>query len=86
MRLLDEPAGPGNPVANRPDELRLLFTRCHPPLHSDARVALTLRTFGALATAKIARVLLAPETTVGQRISRAEKILTAGFRTECRRP
>ena len=81
VRFLDEPAGPAgpaDPLVKRPDELRLLFTCCHPALNRDARVALTLRTLCGLTTSEIARVLLTPEPTVGQRISRAKKkILTA---------
>ncbi len=73
VRLLDDPVGPGGAVDERPDELRLLFTCCHPALNRDARVALTMRTLCGLTTSEIARVLLSPEPTVGQRISRAKK-------------
>lgn len=60
------------------DPLRLLFTCCHPTLSEDAQVALTLRTVSQLTTREIARALLQPEATVGQRISRAKtKIKTA---------
>ena len=78
VRLLDEPTLTTSTSESRPDELLLLFTCCHPALNRDARVALTLRTLCGLTTLEIARVLLAPEPTVGQRISRAKtKILTA---------
>ena len=61
------------------DALRLVFLACHPSLTADSRVALTLRLVGGLTTAEIARALLASESTVGQRISRAKKTLaTAG--------
>ncbi|MGZ8612179.1 MAG: sigma factor, partial [Actinomycetota bacterium] len=40
------------------DRLRLIFTCCHPALPMDARVALTLRTLGGLATPEIARAFL----------------------------
>ena len=60
------------------DPLRLIFTCCHPTLSEDAQVALTLRTISQLTTREIARALLQPEATVGQRISRAKtKIKTA---------
>src|SRR3982075_1341848 len=57
------------------DLLRLMFTACHPVLSSEARVALTLRLVGGLATDEIARAYLAPESTVAQRIVRAKRTL-----------
>ena len=59
------------------DVLALLFATCHPLLARDSRVALTLRLFGGLTTDEIARALLVGSTTVGQRISRAKKRLSA---------
>jgi RNA polymerase sigma-70 factor (ECF subfamily) len=62
------------------ERLRLIFTCCHPALSLDARVALTLRTLGGLSTAEIARGLLVPEATLGQRLFRAKrKIRDAGI-------
>jgi RNA polymerase sigma factor (sigma-70 family) len=55
--------------------LSLLFTACHPVLSTEARAALTLRLFGGLATAEIARAFLVPEPTVAQRIVRAKRTL-----------
>ena len=57
------------------DLLRLMFMTCHPALPTEARVALTLRLLGGLATAEIARAFLAPEATIAQRIVRAKKTL-----------
>jgi RNA polymerase sigma-70 factor (ECF subfamily) len=54
------------------DELRLIFTCCHPALTPDARVALTLREVGGLTTEEIARAYLAPAPTIAQRIVRAK--------------
>ena len=54
------------------DELRLIFTCCHPALAPDARAALTLREVGGLTTEKIARAWLAPAPTIAQRIVRAK--------------
>lgn len=54
------------------DELRLIFTCCHPALAPDARVALTLREIGGLTTEEIARAYLAPAPTIAQRIVRAK--------------
>jgi len=57
------------------DLLRLVFTACHPVLSTEARVALTLRMLGGLATEEIARAFLAPESTIAQRIVRAKRTL-----------
>jgi RNA polymerase sigma-70 factor (ECF subfamily) len=66
----DEPQEVG-PV--RDDQLRLIFTCCHPALAPDARTALTLRLLGGLEVPEIARAYLTPEATVAQRIVRAKK-------------
>ncbi|TME43349.1 MAG: RNA polymerase sigma factor [Chloroflexi bacterium] len=57
------------------DLLRLVFIACHPVLSTDARVALTLRLLGGLATEEIARAFLVPEATIAQRIVRAKRTL-----------
>ena len=57
------------------DLLRLMFTACHPVLSLDARLALTLKLLGGLATAEIARAFLVPESTMAQRIVRAKRTL-----------
>ncbi|MDQ4138283.1 MAG: sigma-70 family RNA polymerase sigma factor, partial [Actinomycetota bacterium] len=66
--------------AVRDDQLRLLFTCCHPALALPARVSLTLKVLGGLSTAEIARAFLVPEPTMAQRIVRAKaKIRDAGI-------
>ena len=57
------------------DLLRLVFAACHPVLPTEARVALTLRLVGGLATSEIARAFLVPEPTIAQRIVRAKRTL-----------
>ena len=57
------------------DTLRLVFVACHPVLSREARVALTLRLLGGLATDEIARAFLVPEPTIAQRIVRAKRTL-----------
>jgi len=62
------------------DQLRLIFTCCHPALAADARVALTLREVCGLTTEEIAHAFLTAPTTLAQRIVRAKnKIRSAGI-------
>ena len=71
------------PAPGTDDTLTLLVLCCHPSLTPPSQVALTLRAVGGLTTAEIARAFLAPETTVGQRISRAkQRVKAAGARFE----
>jgi RNA polymerase sigma-70 factor (ECF subfamily) len=57
------------------DELRLIFTCCHPVLTLDSQVALTLKVVAGFSTEEIARAFLAPEKTIAQRIVRAKKTI-----------
>ena len=57
------------------DQLRLMFLCCHPALHPDAQVALTLRLLGGLETPEIARAFVVAESTMAQRIVRAKRKL-----------
>jgi RNA polymerase sigma-70 factor (ECF subfamily) len=54
------------------DQLRLIFTCCHPALAPEARVALTLREVCGLTTEEIARAFLTGAPTLAQRIVRAK--------------
>ncbi len=69
-----EEAGPsaGNDDTVEDDQLRLVFTCCHPALPPEAQIALTLREVCGLTTEEIARAFLAPAPTVAQRIVRAK--------------
>jgi RNA polymerase sigma factor (sigma-70 family) len=64
-------------VPDQDDTLKMLFLCCHPDLTPASQVALTLRAVGGLTTAQIAQAFLVPETTMGQRISRAKKTIKA---------
>ena len=63
--------------ADSDDTLVLLFMCCHPALTSASAIALTLRAVGGLTTAEIAKSFLVPESTIGQRISRAKQSIKA---------
>src|SRR5215207_9502351 len=77
--LLHQPDAPQEVGPVRDDQLRLIFTCCHPALAPAAQVALTLRLLGGLETPEIARAFLVPEPTMAQRIVRAKrKIKDAG--------
>ncbi len=71
----DDPPGPAGPIGD--ERLRLIFTCCHPALALQTRVALTLRLVGGLTVPEIARAFLVPETTMGQRITRAKAKIKA---------
>ncbi|WFU76913.1 RNA polymerase sigma factor [Bradyrhizobium sp. CB2312] len=62
------------------DELRLIFTCCHPAFAPEVQVALTLRTVCGLSTAQVARAFLVSEEAMAQRLVRAkQKIRLAGI-------
>jgi len=64
----------------RDDQLRLLFTCCHPALPPAGRVALTLKTVAGLSTRELAAAFLVTEPTMGQRLLRTRtKIAHAGI-------
>ena len=69
----DEPSDVEQDIALPDDQLRLIFTCCHPALDREAQVALTLRTLGGLTTEEIARAFLLPEPTLAQRLVRAKR-------------
>jgi RNA polymerase sigma-70 factor (ECF subfamily) len=54
------------------DQLRLLFTCCHPALSPEARTAMTLREVCGLTTEEIARAYLMTPASLAQRIVRAK--------------
>lgn len=74
----DDPTSPDEGIED--DQLRLIFTCCHPALPSDARTALTLREVCGLTTEAIAHAFLIAPPTLAQRIVRAKnKIRSAGI-------
>jgi RNA polymerase sigma-70 factor, ECF subfamily len=56
----------------RDDQLRLIFTCCHPALRVEHQVALTLRLIAGLGVDQIARSFLVSESTLAKRLVRAK--------------
>lgn len=54
------------------DQLRLIFTCCHPSLATESQIALTLREICGLTTEEIAQAFLTKPPTIAQRIVRAK--------------
>ena len=59
------------------DRLRLIFICCHPALHREAQIALTLRLVCGVATPDIAQAFLVAEATMAARLTRAKKKIAA---------
>jgi|SRR5579883_411121 RNA polymerase sigma-70 factor (ECF subfamily) len=57
----------------RDDELRMIFMCCHPALPENARIALSLQLVSGFGSSEIARIFLADERTIAQRLVRAKR-------------
>jgi RNA polymerase sigma-70 factor (ECF subfamily) len=55
------------------DQLRLIFTCCHPALAEESQVALTLHTICGITTEEISKAFLVPAQTMAQRLVRAKR-------------
>lgn len=75
VRMIDEE--PYEIQVVEDDQLRLIFTCCHPALAVNAQVALTLRLTAGLQTEEIARAFLVTEPTMAQRLVRAKRKIKA---------
>jgi RNA polymerase sigma-70 factor (ECF subfamily) len=71
IAVVDEAAW-ADPETVEDDQLRLIFTCCHPALSREAQLALTLREVCGLTTEEIANAFLTPAPTLAQRIVRAK--------------
>ncbi len=63
------------PYAVQDDELRMIFSCCHPRLPEEAQVALVLNLLCGFNAREIAAAFLSGEASIEKRISRAKKVL-----------
>jgi RNA polymerase sigma-70 factor (ECF subfamily) len=75
MLAEDEMIAPSSIESVSDDQLRLIFTCCHPALPLEGQVALTLKVIAGFSTEEIARAFVCPETTIAQRIVRAKRAI-----------
>ena len=78
IRALRESAADSEPAFSREvrdDQLRMIFTCCHPAIPRESQIALTAKTVGGFSTAEIARAFLCREATIAQRLVRAKRKL-----------
>lgn len=55
------------------DQLRMMFTCCHPSISPDSQIALTLKTLCGFSIPEIAKAFLTNEETINKRLVRARK-------------
>lgn len=80
MNELLVPEPEPNASVVRDDQLRLVFTCCHPALALDTQITLSLTTLCGLTAADTARLMLVSEAAMARRLTRAKgKIATAGI-------
>jgi RNA polymerase sigma-70 factor (ECF subfamily) len=81
---------PGDPNVEeqlRDDELRMIFLCCHPDIPRDSSVALSLKTVGGFSVREIARVFLADDAAIAQRLVRTKRqIRETGLTLDAPRP
>lgn len=68
------------PEPLRDDELRMMFTCCHPRISEEAQVALVLAILCGFGVREIASAFLASEAAIEKRLSRAKKVLAESTR------
>lgn len=57
------------------DQLRMIFTCCHPSISSDSQVALTLKTLCGFRISEISKAFLTTEENINKRLVRARKTI-----------
>ncbi len=68
------------PPAIKDDELRMMFSCCHPRLREEAQVALVLHILCGFSVGEVASAFLSSEAAIEKRITRAKKVLAASKR------
>jgi RNA polymerase sigma-70 factor (ECF subfamily) len=68
------------PDALKDDELRMMFSCCHPKLHEDVQVALVLNVLCGFGAGEIAAAFLLTESAVEKRLQRGKKVLAESKR------
>ncbi|HET7475964.1 MAG TPA: sigma-70 family RNA polymerase sigma factor [Dermatophilaceae bacterium] len=76
LMLRDQPLEQVPDSTVRDDQLRLIFTCCHPALSLGNQVALALRTLCGLSLAQTAAVLLVSESAMAKRLTRTRQKIT----------
>jgi len=82
VRLADAEGAPTeSPVAHLPpalrdDELRMMFSCCHPDIPEDAQVALVLSLLSGFSAHELAEAFLVSRAAMEKRLSRAKKMLS----------
>jgi RNA polymerase sigma factor (sigma-70 family) len=76
LKLREEiPAGdPASEKQINDDQLRMMFSCCHPELSTEAQVTLILKTLCGFSVAEIASAFLATEDSIEKRLGRARKL------------
>ena len=64
----------------RDEQLRMMFSCCHPRLPEEAQLALILNVLGGFGAAEIADMLLRGRAAIEKRIARGKKVLAGGKR------
>lgn len=57
------------------DQLRMMFTCCHPSISVDSQIAMTLKTLCGFSISEIARAFLTSEENINKRLVRARSII-----------
>ena len=75
LRLREEPGEmPAFEKEIQDDQLRMMFSCCHPELSSEVQITLILKTLCGFSVSEIAHALLASEDAIEKRLGRARKL------------
>jgi RNA polymerase sigma factor (sigma-70 family) len=66
--------------AIKDDQLRMMFSCCHPKLPEESQVALMLHILCGFSVSEIAGAFVSPHSTIEKRITRSKKVLAASKR------